>query len=809
MKVLKIILMALAFIPLQAHAKDDRNLAVNQVNVAASEQRIALVIGNSAYRSGVLRNPVNDAKDVAAKLRRQGFTVIERSNLQTRQIGRTLSEFRSKLIPGAVALVFYAGHGLQIKGENYLPAVDAEISAEEDVPNQSISVRQIMDVLDTAKTRLNLVFLDACRNNPYSRSFRSAAGDGLARISAPSGTLISYATRPGSVAADGDGRNGLYTSKLLKQMDSPLPIELALKRVVTEVKATSQGRQEPWMEGSIEGDFCFAGCNAGAPIQAAKPEASPVHEPAPQRPQGGISYEPAPGSGSIGIISRAAGTEVWVDDKKIGETRDSGEMLISSLDSGTHRILARKSNRTWEQTVEVAPGSKTTVSVAIESSIPSLSATLLSEVVASVDKNYVTQPDLGRFLLGALRGIEKTVPGGTISISQTNDGVALAYVAANNAPTRVVLASPKTTSDLQKEIIFGASLAREIAPGLDQAKLEEAMLGAALANLDPHSDFLNPEQFQELMTATSGTFGGVGIEIGINEDELTVVAPIEGAPAERAGIRAGDRIVAINGTTTKGVKLTDVVKQTRGFPATPVTLSVMRESWTAPQDFAITREIIRIQSVRSRDIEPGIGYIAVRQFQQDTSDALQAALDKWQGGFFGANTLQGMVLDLRNNPGGLLNVAVEIAGKFLDDGRLVVTAEGRSPDSKMRLTASGKTRYVDIPMVVLVNEGSAAGTEILAGALQDSNRAIIVGNRTFGKGSIQTILPLSGGAAIKLSTALYRTPSGRIIDGQGIEPNILVPMPSADTADPAKDTQLQQALTRLKAITGKKTMEKR
>src|SRR3989338_1028035 len=149
-KVLRIILMALAVIPLQVHAKDDRNLAVNQVNAAASEQRIALVIGNSAYRSGALRNPVNDAKDVAAKLRKQGFTVIERNNLQTRQISRTLSEFRSKLIPGAVALVFYAGHGLQIKGENYLPAVDAEISAEEDVPNQSLSVRQIMDVLDTA-----------------------------------------------------------------------------------------------------------------------------------------------------------------------------------------------------------------------------------------------------------------------------------------------------------------------------------------------------------------------------------------------------------------------------------------------------------------------------------------------------------------------------------------------------------------------------------------------------------------------------------------------------------------------------------
>ncbi|MCJ0763963.1 caspase family protein [Variovorax terrae] len=229
-----------------------------------SEKRVALVIGNSTYKNSPLKNPTNDAKDMAAKLRSLGFEVIERSNLRTRQMGAALREFRSKLTPGAVALVFYAGHGVQIRGENYLPTVDAEIDSEEDIPSQSLSVKQVMDVLDDAKTRLNLVFLDACRNNPYARSFRSAAGEGLARVSAPSGTLISYATRPGSVAADGEGRNGLYTGYLLKQMEqSNQPVEQVLKRVVSGVKAASQGRQEPWMEGSIEGDFCFGNCAAG------------------------------------------------------------------------------------------------------------------------------------------------------------------------------------------------------------------------------------------------------------------------------------------------------------------------------------------------------------------------------------------------------------------------------------------------------------------------------------------------------------------------------------------------------------------
>jgi len=229
-----------------------------------TENRVALVIGNSAYKSSPLKNPVNDASDMSARLKGFGFTVIERNNLTTKQIGSTLREFRSKLTPGSVALVFYAGHGVTIKGKNYLPAVDAEINGEEDVPNQSLGTEQIMDVLAEAKTRLNLVFLDACRDNPYARSFRSTSR-GLSRENAPSGTLISFATKPGSVAADGTGRNGLYTSVLLEQIkNSGQPIEQVLKKVVTGVRTASKNQQEPWMEGSIEGDFCFGGCGQTA-----------------------------------------------------------------------------------------------------------------------------------------------------------------------------------------------------------------------------------------------------------------------------------------------------------------------------------------------------------------------------------------------------------------------------------------------------------------------------------------------------------------------------------------------------------------
>ncbi len=228
-------------------------------NVKSQEKIVALVIGNAKYEVSPLVNPVNDSTDIAGKLRGMGAELVYRENLKIRQIGSTLREFKQKLTPGSTAIIFYAGHGLQIRGENYFPAVDADIQSEEDIHNQSLSIKQLMDILEEAKTKTNIVMLDACRNNPFERRTRSIA-TGLASTNAPSGTLISYSTRPGRVAEDGLGRNGVYTEQLLKLIDSRKPIELLLKQLVTNVKAASKGRQEPWYEGSLEGDFCFGGC---------------------------------------------------------------------------------------------------------------------------------------------------------------------------------------------------------------------------------------------------------------------------------------------------------------------------------------------------------------------------------------------------------------------------------------------------------------------------------------------------------------------------------------------------------------------
>src|SRR5713101_5972911 len=298
-----------------------------------------------------------------------------------------------------------------------------------------------------------------------------------------------------------------------------------------------------------------------------------------------------------------------------------------------------------------------------------------------------------------------------------------------------------------------------------------------LRGLDPHSSFLDPESYREMQVETSGSFGGLGIEITLRDDILTVVSPIDATPAHRAGLLAGDRIVKIDGLSTKDMQLTDAVKKMRGKPGTKVTISIVREGWTEPKDFEIQREQIRVHSVRTQDLGGGIEYVKLRQFQEQTAHDLDQALEK-----FDKDGMKALVLDLRNNPGGLLTSAVEVTEKFVEDGKLVVYTEGRVRNQNMRFSAHAKKAFSTIPMVVLVNQGSASASEIVAGALQDYGRAIVVGVQTFGKGSVQTLIPLSDGSGLRLTTAKYFTPKGRSIHGKGITPDIVVeaPKPPAD-----------------------------
>jgi carboxyl-terminal processing protease len=328
-----------------------------------------------------------------------------------------------------------------------------------------------------------------------------------------------------------------------------------------------------------------------------------------------------------------------------------------------------------------------------------------------------------------------------------------------------------------------------------------------LRGLDPHSSFLDPESYREMQVETSGSFGGLGIEITLKDDVLTVVAPIEGTPAYRAGLQTGDRIVKIDGLSTKDMQLSDAVKRMRGKPGTKVTVTIAREGWTEPKDFEIAREQIRVQSVRAHDLGGGIAYLKLRQFQEQSPGDMSAALDKASKA-----GMKALVLDLRNNPGGLLTAAVEVTEEFIDDGKLVVYTEGRVRNQNMRFSAHAKKSYPNLPMVVLVNQGSASASEIVAGALQDWGRAIIVGAQTFGKGSVQTIIPLSDGSGLRLTTAKYYTPKGRSIHGKGITPDIVVEIPKEtavrDRVQPVldpleelrKDVQVQRAIDVIKTM---------
>ncbi|KPJ97747.1 MAG: peptidase S41 [Nitrospira bacterium SG8_35_4] len=303
---------------------------------------------------------------------------------------------------------------------------------------------------------------------------------------------------------------------------------------------------------------------------------------------------------------------------------------------------------------------------------------------------------------------------------------------------------------------------------VDEKDLVYGAIKGMLNSLDPHSAFMPPEAFKELKVDTQGEFGGLGIQIGIKNKILTIIAPIEDTPAYEAGVKAGDMIIKIEGKSTKDITLYEAVSKLRGRKGTKVTITIAREGLDKPKDFTITRDIIKLKSVKSRVIDDEIGYVKLTQFQEKTAGDLKKALKD-----LAKKDISSLVLDLRNNPGGLLKGAVDVTSQFLPSGKLVVYIQGRDGE-KTKFNTSNGSSYYDYPMVVLVNEGSASASEIVAGALQDWEKALILGTQTFGKGSVQTVMPLSDGSALRLTTARYYTPKDRSIQTTGITPDIIV-----------------------------------
>lgn len=346
--------------------------------------------------------------------------------------------------------------------------------------------------------------------------------------------------------------------------------------------------------------------------------------------------------------------------------------------------------------------------------------------------------------------------------------------------------------------VFGRIKSDYVEPVSDKKLITEAINGM-LSGLDPHSSYLDAEGFKELQVGTQGEFGGLGIEVGMEEGLVKVISPIEDTPAYHAGIKSGDLIIKLDDTLVKGLALNDAVKRMRGKPGSKIILTIVRKNEPKPLIISVVRAVIKVQSVKSKLVDSDYAFVRITQFQEHTGENLATALDTLLKQSDG--NLKGVVLDLRNDPGGLLTAAVAVSAAFLPKDALVVYTEGRTEDAKMRLTASAENylrgngasdylknlpaAYKNLPMVVLVNGGSASASEIVAGALQDHKRAVIMGTQSFGKGSVQTILPLGNNTAIKLTTARYYTPGGRSIQAKGIVPDILVEDPATAALDNA------------------------
>jgi carboxyl-terminal processing protease len=352
--------------------------------------------------------------------------------------------------------------------------------------------------------------------------------------------------------------------------------------------------------------------------------------------------------------------------------------------------------------------------------------------------------------------------------------------------------------------VFGAIKQNYVEDVEDKKLITEAINGM-LSGLDPHSAYLDADAFKELQVGTQGQFGGLGIEVGMEDGFVKVISPIEDTPAFRAGVKPGDLIIRLDDTPVKGMTLADAVKRMRGKPNTEITLTISRKGEPQPIVVTLKRAVIRVQSVKSRMIEPGYGWVRVSQFQESTTEHLVRHL----GTLYKQGELKGLVLDLRNDPGGLLYGAVAISSAFLADKKLVVSTDGRTEDARKKFFATpddylrGMRDDVlaklpagakSVPMVVLVNGGSASASEIVAGALQDHKRATVMGTQTFGKGSVQTIMPLGNATAIKLTTARYFTPSGRSIQAKGITPDIVVEEPGANALARLRESDLERHL---------------
>jgi carboxyl-terminal processing protease len=714
---------------------------------AHADRRVALVIGNSAYQNVArLDNPRNDAVLMANTLQNLGFKLTgggAQLDLDKTGLDAAVQKFGGELQGADVAMFYYAGHGVQVRGANYLVPVGANPTREADVDFQMVDINLVLRQMEAAGTRLNLVVLDACRNNPFGGRGLRATDGGLAQMRAPEGTLISFATQPGNVAQDGDG-NSPYTTALATTITKPgLDIFQTFNEVGLAVKRSTGGSQQPWVSSSpIDGNFYFVAPRAPASTPSAGPDEA---------------------------------AQAWA------ATRDTTSLAV--LDT----FIQQYGNSLYGPFARARREELKNSQMAMTAPKPNLALAQPTTRLSRGDVARLFEP-LGT----TVNQVEKSY----IDERSERD----LYIAANNAlrrayPTMVTEASLNSGgADLNAVYDTALAILNRQPTNSEDNHVVEVAINGMLASLDPHSSYMSPADFRDMQTQSRGTFGGLGIEVNMENGLVRVVTPYDGTPAAKAGIRASDVIVAIDDVSIQGVTLNQAVSRMRGPVGSQVKLKVVRQGVDKPLEMILVRDTIRVPSVTWR-IEGGdVGYIKISSFNELTENGFKQAVAELSGKVANDN-IKGYIIDLRNSPGGLLNSVIAVSDDVLQRGDIVST-RGRSANDSQHFTAKPGDITKGKRMVALINGGTASGSEIFAGAMQDNKRATLIGTRSFGKGSIQTIFPLGAErGALRLTTSRYYTPSGTSIQAKGILPDIEVAQDEPDDVRKEKKPLGEATLT--------------
>jgi C-terminal peptidase prc len=746
---------------------------------ALADRRIALVVGNANYQNVKrLENPRNDATLMAATLRELGFTLIGNGpqlDLDKAALDGAVQKF-SAALPGAdVALFYYAGHGVQVRGSNYLVPVGANPAREADVDFQMVDVNLVLRQMEGSGTKLNLVVLDACRNNPFGERGLRATDGGLAQMRAPEGTLISFATQPGSVALDGEG-NSPYTKALAATIrKGGLDIFQTFNQVGLAVKRETNGSQQPWVSSSpIDGNFYFK-----------PPPDKPTEATAPRQDDAALAWTAIRDTTSIAVIDtfiRQYGNSLYGPFARARRDELSKKQVAANTQAVPDSVSpnngepdnSQVSNNNQPPANNQAPNKNPVASNQPVSATKSLSAAPREARLSKADVVKLFQPlqlAVGKARAGYVDPIDdRDLYGEAIRAMQT----AFPTPQQVSSTEPVHIPTPKSNGDKSDiNSVYEAALAIANAQPSDaeDRHIVSVAINGVLASLDPHSSYLDAKAYENVQTQNRGEFGGIGVQFKMQNGLARILTVTDDTPAFRGGILTNDIIMSIDDKSVEGLDSIEIAKMARGPAGSKVKLKVLRQGQRIPIEMMLTREIIRTRPVRWHVEQDDIGYIRIAAINELTDDGFRQAIDSIAQQL-GRDRLKGYIIDVRNNSGGPMDATTKLADDVLDSGEIYSTRHRgniRSVAASRGDLAGGKH------IVVLINGGTSGGSEILAGALKDNKRATVVGTRSFGGGSVQGLFSLGGdNGAIRLTTALNFTPSGDSIQARGIEPDILV-----------------------------------